>query len=84
MIKPDPKGLIKTIKIYCANCNTLLYKYYKAKRGHLLKCYRENIKEDYTRGDLKCPNCGIQFARGKMIHGRPANKIIQGKVYVKH
>jgi hypothetical protein len=62
----------------------LLYKYYKAKKGHLVKCYLENIKEDYTRGDLKCPNCRVQFARKKMIHGRPANKIIQGKVYAKH
>lgn len=76
--------MVKTKKIYCANCHTLLYKYYKAKEGHLVKCYKDHIKEDYTRGDLKCPNCGIQFAREKMIHGCPANKIIQGKVYVKH
>jgi len=61
-----------------------LYKYYKAKEGYLVKCYKDHIKDDYTRGDLKCPNCGIQFARERMVHGRPANKIIQGKVYVKH
>lgn len=73
-----------TKKIYCAKCGTLLYKYHKAGAGHLIKCYKKRIKEDYTNGDLKCPNCGTQFARKRMIHGLPANKIIQGKVYVKN
>ena len=41
------------------------------------------ILEDHTKGDLKCPKCGQQFARKKVIHNKPANKIIQGKVYVK-
>lgn len=49
-----------------------------------MKCFKDNIKEDFTKGDLKCPNCGTEFAREKMIRGRPANKIIQGKVYMKH
>jgi hypothetical protein len=41
-------------------------------------------KEDYTNGDLKCPNCGEQFARERMIHGKPAYKIVQGKVFMKN
>ena len=73
----------KTIKIYCSQCKTLLYKYYKAGDGHLVKCYQDRIKDDFTKGDLKCPNCGSQFAREKMMHGKPANKIVQGKVYTK-
>lgn len=73
----------KTIKIYCANCRTLLYKYHKAGSGHLVKCFVKRIKEDNTNGDLKCPDCGQQFARRRMIRGQPANKIIQGKVFVK-
>ena len=73
----------KTIKVYCSNCSTILYKYYKAGNGFLVKCYKERIKEDYTDGDLKCPNCGADFAKERMIHGKPANKIIQGKVYVR-
>ena len=73
-----------TKKIYCANCKTLLYKYHKAREGHLVKCFLKHIKEDHTNGDLRCPNCGEQFARRRMIHGQPANKIIQGKVYVKN
>ena len=72
-----------TIKVYCQNCRALLYKYQKDEPGHLIKCYKEKILEDYTKGDLKCPNCGQQFAREALIHGKPANKIIQGKVFVK-
>ncbi|MFO7889979.1 MAG: hypothetical protein R6V04_06535 [bacterium] len=73
----------KTIKIYCSHCKALLYKYHKAGDGFLVKCYQKRIKDDYTKGDLRCPECGEKFARERMIHGKPANKIIQGKVYVK-
>lgn len=71
------------IKIYCSKCNVHLYDYKKDKLGHLLKCYKDMIARDYTDGDLKCPQCGHQFARGAVIHNRPANKIIQGSVYCK-
>jgi len=71
------------IRIFCSGCGTLLYKYRKEGPGHLVKCYKDRILKDYTSGDLKCPNCGKIFAREAMIHGKPANKIVQGKVYVK-
>ncbi|NCC74149.1 MAG: hypothetical protein EOM06_12205 [Sphingobacteriia bacterium] len=74
---------IRTKKIYCAKCHTLLYTYHKAREGRLVKCFRENIKNDFTLGDLKCPVCGTEFARERMINGKPAYKIIQGKVYMK-
>ena len=73
----------RTIKVYCANCRTLLYKYLKAGPGRLVKCYTDKIVEDYTYGELRCPRCGTGFAREKMIRGRLANKIIQGKVFVR-
>ncbi len=75
-------GKIK--KIFCSKCSTLLYKYYKAREGHLVKCFLDNILEDNTAGDLICPVCGEKFARNTMIYGRPANKLIQGKVYIRH
>jgi DNA-directed RNA polymerase subunit M/transcription elongation factor TFIIS len=71
------------IKIYCSRCGTLLYKYDKTKSGHLVKCYKDRILKDYTKGNLRCPQCGQQFAREKVIHNKPANKIIQGKVFVR-
>ncbi|HAA59093.1 MAG TPA: hypothetical protein DCE42_30340 [Myxococcales bacterium] len=74
---------IKTVKIYCAKCRTLLYHYQKRGTGHLLKCFQERILKDYTHTLGYCPNCEQQFARETMIRGKPANKIIQGKVYFK-
>lgn len=49
-------------------------------KGSLVKCFIERIVEDTTAGDLKCPECGTEFARPAMIRGKPANKIIGGKV----
>ncbi len=72
-----------TIKVFCANCGTLLYKYRKEGIGHLVKCYKDKIIKDNTAGDLKCPKCKQTFAREALYHNRPANKIIQGKVYIK-
>ena len=74
---------IRTISIFCAKCQTLLYKYHKGGRGGLVKCLVEHIVEDHTAGDLKCPQCQQEFARLQMIGHRPAHKIIQGKVYTK-
>ena len=77
------KNMNHIIKIYCAQCRALLYKYRKGGSGHLVKCYKEKITRDFTEGDLKCPQCRETFARETMIRGKPANKIIQGKVFVK-
>lgn len=71
------------IQIYCSKCNTQLYDYDKDKRGHLIKCYKDMIVKDYTTGNLQCPKCYQVFAREAMVHNRPANKIIQGTVFVK-
>jgi hypothetical protein len=73
----------RTIKIYCSQCRTLLYKYQKAGTGDLVKCFKDKILKDFTGGDMNCPNCHSHFAREAMIRGKPAHKIIQGKVFVK-
>jgi hypothetical protein len=73
----------RTIDIHCMKCRALLYRYSKAGRGGLVKCILERIVEDRTAGDRRCPRCGQEFARFRMIGGRPAHKIIQGKVYTK-
>jgi len=73
----------RVIHINCSRCKTNLYRYKKDKPGHLVKAYVQEIIKDRTRGDLKCHHCGQEFARHAMIHGKPAHKIIQGKVTVK-
>ena len=73
----------RTIAIHCMGCRTLLYKYRKGGTGALVKCFVERIAEDRTRGDLRCPTCGQEFARSRLISGKPAHKIIQGKVFTR-
>ncbi|WP_461372903.1 hypothetical protein [Candidatus Aquicultor sp.] len=43
----------------------------------------DRILEDGTNGDLKCPSCGQEFARFKIMKNKPAHKIIRGKVFIK-
>ncbi|NKB67351.1 MAG: hypothetical protein GKR89_09850 [Candidatus Latescibacteria bacterium] len=74
---------IRTISILCARCRTLLYKYRKGGSGGLVKCRPDRIVKDHTAGDLKCPQCGQQFARLVSMGGGPAHKIIQGKVHTR-
>ena len=64
-------------------CRTLLYRYRKGGTGALVKCFVERIAEDRTAGDLHCPHCRQEFARERMISGKPAHKIIQGKVFTR-
>jgi len=79
----SPGKRARTIRIYCAHCGCLLWKYQKGGPGRLVKCFRDKIVKDYTCANLRCPDCGQAFARETMVYGRPANKIIQGKVVVK-
>jgi len=71
------------IQIYCNGCRTHLLDYLKEGKGHLVKCYLENIVEYHSTTPMHCPTCNTQYAREWSIHGRRAYKIIQGKVYVK-
>ena len=73
----------RTIRIYCSNCGQFLYKYRKGGGGKLVKCFVDKIVQDNTGGDLRCPSCRQAFARETMAYGRPANKIIQGKVFTR-
>lgn len=70
------------IMVHCSKCDTALYRYRKEGGGHLVKCFVSGILEDFTHKDLKCPKCDTTFAREAMIHGRPAHKMIGGKVTV--
>ena len=73
----------RTIGIHCMGCRSLLYRYRKGGTGALVKCFVERIVEDRTDGDLRCPRCKQPFARFRMMAGKPAHKIIQGKVFTR-
>lgn len=74
---------IYAISIHCKRCQKHLYTYQKEGPGMLIKCYVDRIIEDETHGNLKCPECGQEFARLASVHNRPAHKIIQGKVFTR-
>lgn len=83
MAKPNKSMPERTVRISCAKCHSVLYKYKKGGKGALVKCFVERIVEDHTIEKCQCPNCGLVFARETMIRGTPAYKIIGGKVQVK-
>lgn len=83
MAKPNAKGPVRTVQIYCAKCKFQLFKYRKGGKGALVKCFKERIVEDYTLEEGICPSCQKQFARDTLIRGAPALKIVGGKVTIK-
>ncbi|MCB4435790.1 hypothetical protein LHL20_05965 [Alteromonas sp. McT4-15] len=83
MAKPNAKGPVKTVQIFCARCRCQLYKYRKGGKGALVKCFKSRIVEDYTDEEGICPSCNSQFARSAMIRGERSLKIVGGKVHMK-
>jgi hypothetical protein len=83
MAKPNKKGPTRTVHISCLQCKTGIFKYRKAGKGGLLKCFLERIVDNYTTTPCHCPGCGQEFARETMIRGIPAYKFIGGKVHMK-
>lgn len=83
MAKPNKKGPIKTVDIFCSACKAALFKYRKGGKGALVKCFIERITQDYTTTPCICPQCERPFARPAIIRGTPAYKIIGGKVTFK-
>ncbi|NRB42220.1 MAG: hypothetical protein HRU20_27750 [Pseudomonadales bacterium] len=83
MAKPNKKGPVKTVDIFCAKCKAPLFKYRKGGKGALVKCFKERISKDFTSEPCTCPSCHAVFARDTLVRGAPAFKIIGGKVVVK-
>jgi hypothetical protein len=87
-----PKGRVITVE---CQCGQPLFKYYKAGRGRLIKCFRDEIRRDFVgildtfeekapgQGNPappSCPRCGSELGIVRIIRGRPALKINQGAV----
>lgn len=83
MAKPNKRGPVKTVDIYCSHCKQQLFKYRKGGKGALIKCFKERISQDFTKKACCCPNCGTRFAREMLIRGTPALKIIGGKAFAR-
>ena len=76
----------KIIDINC-QCGFLLFRYFKAGKGRLIKCLISRLSEDNvglqgaaTFSRPCCPNCGKELGIIMMIHGEPALKLNQGSI----
>ncbi|MBP7310441.1 MAG: hypothetical protein KA984_04055 [Candidatus Cloacimonetes bacterium] len=76
----------KIIDIHC-KCGYLLFRYFKAGKGRLIKCLISRLTEDNvglagadTFSRPLCPNCSAELGIIMMIHGEPALKLNQGSI----
>ncbi|NOU50099.1 hypothetical protein HG263_06040 [Pseudoalteromonas sp. JBTF-M23] len=83
MAKPNKKGPVRTVDIYCAGCSAALFKYRKGGKGALVKCFIERIVKNHTNNNCHCPSCEQEFGRSTLIRGAPAIKFVGGKVRFK-
>ena len=68
-------------------CGQHLFRYAKGGRGRLIKCFLDQIDRDAV-GVVNasagarpiCPGCGKEIGHVRMIRGRPALKLNQGRV----
>lgn len=79
-----PKG--RVLNVEC-RCGQRLFRYYKAGRGRLVKCFLDEIDQDRARlaglplgARPTCPGCGKQLGILRIVRGRPALKINQGTI----
>ncbi|PKN80007.1 MAG: hypothetical protein CVU48_03665 [Candidatus Cloacimonetes bacterium HGW-Cloacimonetes-1] len=76
----------KLIDIECG-CGFVLFRYFKAGKGKLIKCMISRLTADYvgltgaaTFSKPLCPSCGKELGIIMMIHGEPALKLNQGTI----
>ena len=82
---PRKKLPTRRVDITCKGCRAPLFRYAKRNGAgsKLVKIYDERIVKDYTEDQQHCPQCGAEFARRALVHGRLAYKVISGKVSMK-
>jgi hypothetical protein len=76
----------RVLDVEC-QCGELLFEYFKAGRGRLIKCYLSEIQDDRVGVvDLPlssrptCPGCRKEIGIVRIVRGRPALKLNQGAV----
>lgn len=76
----------KIITLYC-KCGYKLFRYYKAGKGKIIKCFVNRLTEDFvglqgaeTHSKPLCPQCRKELGIIMMIRGEPALKLNQGTI----
>jgi hypothetical protein len=76
----------KILDIHC-QCGFLLFRYFKAGKGRIIKCFVDRLAADYvglnglpTFAKPQCPQCQKELGIIMLIHGEPALKINHGTI----
>jgi len=76
----------KIVNIEC-KCGFLLFRYFKAGKGKIIKCILSRMENDYvgldklkTHSKPLCPNCQKELGIIMMIGGEVALKLNQGTI----
>lgn len=76
----------KIVDIDC-QCGYKLFRYFKAGKGKVIKCFIKKIREDnvgiagmHTYSKPLCPDCKKELGIILMIRGRPALKLNNGTI----
>jgi len=76
----------KILDIHC-KCGYLLFRYFKAGKGKIVKCFINRITDDYvglqgspTFSKPLCPQCKKELGIVMMVHGEVALKLNQGTI----
>ena len=76
----------KIVNIEC-KCNFILFRYFKAGKGKIIKCILSRMENDFvglqnikTHSKPLCPNCKKELGIIMMIGGEVALKLNQGTI----
>ncbi len=76
----------KIVEIEC-KCGNLLFRYFKAGKGKIIKCFVNRMENDFvglqgsaTYSKPLCPKCGKELGIMMMIRGEIALKLNQGTI----
>ncbi len=76
----------KIVDIEC-KCGFLLFRYFKAGKGKIIKCFLQRMENDFvglqgsaTHSKPLCPSCGKELGIIMMIRGEIALKLNQGTI----
>jgi len=76
----------KIVSIEC-KCGKLLFRYFKAGKGKIVKCFINRMENDYVGMENLpnyhkpiCPDCKRELGIIMMIHGEVAIKLNQGTI----
>ncbi len=86
LLKRGNMKIGKIVNIEC-KCDYLLFRYFKAGKGRIIKCFVQRMENDFvglagleTHAKPLCPGCAKELGIMMMIRGELALKLNQGTI----